>query len=844
MLNEADTRAKLIDPKLHEAGWEEGFISREYHLTDGRIRLVGDTHLREEQKRADYVLRYTNALPIAVVEAKDESHSPLDGIQKAKDYAEMLGVVFAYSTNGHGIEEFDFITNQQMSLERFPRPEELWNRYVNWKTDVHFPSKIGEPGVTWKTSRDPLLHPYYYEPGGKRPHYYQEIAIREFIEAILKGRERILLAMATGTGKTFVAFQIAWKLLKSGFFKRVLYIADRNFLRDQAHNNEFFPFGDARAFIEEGKAPKNRDIFFSIYQALYSDHKGKRLYREYPRDFFDLVIIDECHRSGFGTWHEILEYFSQAVHLGMTATPKRDDNIDTYAYFGEPVYSYSMGQGIEDGFLAPFQLYRIFTNIDQEGLHLQDALYQGAQVYMPEEADVKDLYTLEDFEREIVLPDRTKKISEHVANLLHTFGPMQKTMIFCVNMEHAAQVAKELQNYFSSLGHPDYAVRIVSQEPDAKVRYEQFRDSEKPTPVVATTVDLLTTGVDVPSATNIILIKPIASKVYFKQIIGRGTRIDQITSKFFFRIIDYVNASRLLDDWDYPKGAKAGKIIQGPFDLALSGLVIHKETQEPLAGIMVVAQVGPNIQRQVRTEHDGRFTLTELPHSPITLYFRAAGFRSRQLTITPLPEMEPLIIELKPERPAKEPIRVENIEVHIAEETRIVFTADGRTLTEAEYIGYSREGVIRRAASLHELREIWIEPEKRTVFLNALKGESIFPYLLAAILRHPAADTFDLLAHVAFNAPILSRDERAQVFLNRCGQFLSAFGTEAHEVILALLDKYRVGGVEEIRPEVFHVPPFDRMGYIEGIIQRFGGDPHRLRAAMDGLQKEIYAELA
>ena len=844
MLNEADTRAKLIDPKLHDAGWEESLISREYYLTDGRIRLLGDRHIREERKRADYILRCNNSFPMAVVEAKDESRSPLDGIQRAKDYAKMIGIMFAYSTNGHGIEEFNFVTNEQRSLEHFPRPEELWSRYVNWKTDVKFPFKGGEPEVTWVTSKNPSLHPYHYELGGKIPHYYQEAAIREVIEAILNHRKRILLAMATGTGKTFVAFQITWKLLKSGYFKQVLYIADRNFLRDQAHNNEFAPFGDARAFIEEGKTPQNRDIFFSIYQALYSEHDGKRLYRSYPPDFFDLVIIDECHRSGFGTWHEILRYFSGAFHLGMTATPKRDDNIDTYAYFGEPVYSYSMGQGIEDGFLAPFQLYRIFTNVDQEGLHLKDALYQGAQVYIPEEADVKDLYTLEDFEREIVLPDRTKRICEHITNLLHTFGPMQKTIIFCVNMEHAAQVAKELQNYFSFLGHPDYAVRIVSEEPNAKVWYERFRDSEKPTPVVATTVDLLTTGVDVPSATNIILIKPIASKVYFKQIIGRGSRIDPITNKFFFRIVDYVNASRLLDDWDYPRGVKPEeKVIKGPFDLMISGLTVHSQTQEPLEGITVVVQVGPNIKQQIRTKKDGSFTLLELPHSPITLYFHGTGLRSRQLTITPVPEMDPLIIELKPEKPVKEPIHVANIEVYIAEETRIVFTADGRTLTEAEYIGYSKEGVTRQAASLNELREIWIEPEKRRAFLDALKRESIFPQLLAAILKYPDADTFDLLCHIAFNAPIFSRDERAQIFLNWRQQFLSAFGTEAHEVILALLDKYRVGGIEEIRPEIFRVPPFDRMGYIQGILHRFGGDTNRLRGMMQGLQKEIYAEV-
>lgn len=267
--------------------------------------------------------------------------------------------------------------------------------------------------------------------------------------------------MATGTGKTFVAFQIVWKLIKSGYFQRVLYIADRIFLRDQAYN-EFAPFEDARAIIESGNTPRNRQIYFSIYQSLYSGEGENKVYRQYPPDFFDLVIIDECHRSGYGTWKEILDYFGSAVHLGMTATPKRSDNIDTYAYFGDPVYAYSMGQGIEDGFLAPFQIYRIFTNIDREGLHLEEAIHQGAQVYIPEESDLKDIYTLEDFEREVVIPDRTRKICEHLASLLERFGPIQKTIVFCVNMEHAAQVAKELQNLFSHLGYDDYAVRIVA----------------------------------------------------------------------------------------------------------------------------------------------------------------------------------------------------------------------------------------------------------------------------------------------------------------------------------------------------------------------------------------------
>lgn len=844
MLNEDETKAQLITPSLHQAGWTEEFIRRERYFTDGRLVVSGDKAQRQERKRYDYLLCYAGTFPIAVVEAKDESHSPGDGIEQAKKYAQMLDVLFAYSTNGHGIEEFDFTTNRQQGLDAFPTPEEIRDRrHAHLLAQKDAAIREGKkPYVVPAPTEKPLPYPYHHEPGGKTPRYYQEIAITKVIEAILQGQKRILLAMATGTGKTFVAFQVAWKLVKSDYLRRVLYLADRNFLRDQAHNNEYYPFGDARALIEEGKAPKTRDIYFSIYQALYAGEEGSRLYQQYDPDFFDLIIIDECHRSGFGTWHEILQYFSGAIHLGMTATPKRDDNIDTYAYFGKPVYSYSMGQGIDDGFLAPFLVHRIFTNIDREGLHLSEAIYQGAQLFIPEEADLREVYTLEAFEREINLPDRTRQICEHLADILTTSGPLEKTMIFCVNIVHAGEVAKEIQNCFSDLGYSDYAVRIVAEDGDiARAHYEQFRDSDKPTPVVVTTVDLLTTGVDVPPARNIVLLRPIASKVVFKQIIGRGCRLDPNANKYYFRIIDYVNATRLLDDWEFPPEAKPPKIPQGPFDLTLCGAVIHRDTEEPVSNARVVAQIGPNLQRMARTDGQGRFILTELPHSLITLYVTATTFRSRQMTLTP-PE-DPsffLVIELRPEVPVAQKVVVKGIEVHIAEETQIIFTADGRTLTEAEYVGYSCDGVVERAASLEDLREIWIDPERRHSFLRDLIEHSIHPSILASLFKMPRADTFDILAHIAFDAPILSRDERAVAFRNLQGHFLSAFGLEAQDVLLILLEKYRLAGINEIQPKIFDVPPFDRMGYAPGVIRRFSG-AEPLKKALLQMQKRIYA---
>ena len=827
MLNEADTRVKLIDPKLHEAGWEEDRIARDKNITPGK--LIDEEGKRSKGGKPDYILFYSSSFPIAVVEAKEEEKSALDGIQQAKDYAQTLGVLFAYSTNGQEIEEFDFTSNQQRSMERFPSPEELFERYLK--------HTFGDKPTN--TLIDALTFPYY--SADKRPRWYQKVAIRKTIEAILKGKKRILLAMATGSGKTHVAFQIVWMLVKSGCIRRVLYLADRIFLRDQAYN-EFAPFEDARAVIEGRKAPKTREIYFSIYQSMYSGEEGNRLYQEYPKNFFDLIIIDECHRSGYGTWKEILDYFGDAVHIGMTATPKRSDNIDTYAYFGEPVYSYSMGQAIEDGFLAPFQIFRSFTNIDKDGLHIQDAIYQGASLFIPEEADLKDTYTSEEFEREIIIPDRTAKICDHLANLLKTFNPLQKTIIFCVNMDHAAQVAKELQNKFAHLGYPDYAVRIVSEESKAKEDYERFRDSEKTTPVIATTVDLLTTGVDVPSVRNIVFLKPMSSKVYFKQHIGRGCRIDHITNKYSFRIIDYVNATRLLDDWDYPPIKKSVKIIAGPFDLSLRGLLIHYETQAPIADAHIKAQIGPNIQRDARTDSHGEFILKQLPHASIKISVTKANFRSRQLTITPTKESERLVIELKPEKPArKKPIKLEGLEVHIAEETRIFLITSGKTLTAAEYIEYSKEGVIARVATLKDLRGIWMDRERRKRFLEDLKNEAISPELLAGIFKMPDADSFDVIAHVAFDAPILRRDERANAFINKKQTFLRALGDKGKEVIIALLDKYRVGGIEQIvTPKIFEIPPFDKMGYLKGVVAIFGGRD-KLKKAIDELEQGLYS---
>lgn len=510
-LTEADTRAKLIDPAIRNAGWTEQQISREVRVTDGRLYLVGNDAHRRQPLWADYVLSW-QSLPMAVVEAKDESHHVAAGLQQAKAYAEMLDIRFAYSSNGHGFVEFDYNTNTETTLavQDFPSPQLLMQR-------------LDQQGALPKQG-NPIFYPYNTSMGFQ-PRYYQDVAVRRSLAEIEKGSHRLLLALATGTGKTYIASQIIWKLYQTKRIQRILFLTDRIFLRDQAYNEFAFLVGsggDPRYVIDRNLSP-NSDIYFGMYQSLYASHDGKQLFRHVPSDFFDLVVIDECHRSGFGTWREILDYFSGAVQLGLTATPKRKDNVDTYAYFGEPIYSYSLGQGISDGFLATYKVHKVSTNLDKSGgVNVVDAIIAGADLYVPEGTDgVKDFYTVLEFEQKISLPDWTERICDHLASTLASAGSLDKTIVFCVNMDHALAVRQHLQNRFAYLGYSDYAVRIVSEEPYSTALLEQFRDPYKTSPVVATTVDLLSTGVDIPCVRNIVFIKPVGSVVVFKQIVGR-----------------------------------------------------------------------------------------------------------------------------------------------------------------------------------------------------------------------------------------------------------------------------------------------------------------------------------
>ena len=833
MLNEAETRAKLIDPKLHESGWFEELIRREVKITEGRI--IDDYGNRKPALRPDYILFLERNFPIAVVEAKDESHHPSAGIQKAKMYAEMLNVPFAYSTNGHGIEEYNFITKKQTTLDRFPSPQELYKRY-----SLHKFNKV----LTFDKDTNPFLYPYKIVQN-KIPRYYQIAAVENILEAFLKGDKRILLTMATGTGKTYVAFQVAWKLYNTKKIRRVLYIADRIILRNQAYN-QFEPFGGAREIIKEGKAPKIRDIYFTTYQTLYSEKDGKRLYQDYPPEFFDMVIIDECHRSGYGRWKEILEYFKSAVHFGMTATPKRDDNIDTYAYFGTPVYVYSLGQGIEDGFLAPYRIHKIYMNIDKKGgLSLNDVASDGAVINVPEGIELKDFYSIGEFERTIILPDRTEAMTKKLAEILKTYGVTEKTMVFCVTKEHALDVVKILQNELSSeivssgINADDFVVRIVDEEPNARELVDRLADAEYQTPVIAVSVDLLSTGVDVPPVKNIVFMKPIASKVLFKQIMGRGSRINEDANKFFFRIIDFVDAVRLLDPWDLPPEEPTPPSPEGPFDYFLRGKVVDSENGAPVQDARITAILGINMLKPAKTDKDGEFLIEGCPHSQIKIKVEAKDYRLREVNATPTPSKTQIaiVIELKRKKEKEEgKVIVKGINVYIEEETYV--EVEGRKLNKAQYIEYAKENVRKKVLTLDDLRRIWINKDQRQQFLQDLTRKSINPDLIARLLDRPDADAFDIIAHVAFDAPILSRDDRAQALLNEKHQFISSFNDTAKEVLLNLIEKYKLAGIEEISPTALETPDIQKIGRLQEIIDSFGGIDsllHTLESISQGL---------
>ena len=790
MSTEADTCRKYVLPKLIQAGWdnEPHSFTEQRTFTDGRIVIVGNKIRRRSQKRADYLLRYTRDFTIAVIEAKPDHKSPGDGLQQAKEYAEILGLKFVYSTNGEGIIEFDYLTGMERALTIFPTPDELWSRLCTAQ------------GLNDQTAVQRLLAPFNHI-SGKSPRYYQEIAVNRSVQAILQGKPRILLTMATGTGKTVVAFQICWKLWtyrwnRTGEYRRpkILYLADRNILVDDPKDKIFTPFGDARWKIENGEVNKGREMYFAIYQAIAKDEHRPGLYREYDPGFFDLIIVDECHRGSArdeSNWREILEYFEPAYQLGMTATPLREDNRDTYRYFGNPIYQYSLRQGIDDCFLAPYRVHRVITTYDAAGWRPSKGDLDRYGREIPDEE-----YHTKDFERVVALKARTEAIARHLTEFMKKTDRFAKTIVFCVDQEHADEMRRALNNCNADLAqkYPDYVCRVTSEEGAVgRGHLARFQDVETSSPVILITSRLLTTGVDVPTCKNIVLVRGIESMTDFKQMIGRGTRVRDDYGKLFFNILDYTgSATRLFADPEFDGDPVSITEVQ------------VDDHGQPVPGTEKVDTPQPEPYPENWTDEDNPIISDDVEKDRRKFYFDEGHVEIAAH----------LVYELDP---------------------------DGRQLRVVKFTDYTAEKVRTLYRSAAELRAQWANPEKRAEIIHRLAERGIDFDELAAATNQPDADPFDLLCHVAFNAPLRTRRERADRLRKEKKDFFDQYGSKARAVLNDLLDKYAEHGTAQfVIPDVLKVPPISNHGNVVEIAGFFGG-PERLRKAVNELQTLLYA---
>jgi type I restriction enzyme R subunit len=787
MTNEADTCRKFVVPKLQSAGWdtEPHSIAEQRTITDGRVIPVGKGFIRKPPKRVDYLLRYTRDFPLAVVEAKASYKSVTDGVQQARSYAEILGLKYAYATNGIEIIEIDYFTGTETRVADFPAPDDLWRRYQAG-SGMNTPDRVNH-----------LIAPYN-TVGGKPPRYYQQIAINRTVESILAGKKRLLLTMATGTGKTIVAFQISWKLWSSRWNRtgehrkpRILFLADRNILIDDPKDKTFTPFGDARHKIESGEIIKSREMYFAIYQALAEDERRAGLFRDYPPDFFDLIIVDECHRGSArddSSWRVILEHFKPAYQLGMTATPLREDNRDTYVYFGNPIYEYSLRQGIDDGFLAPYRVHRVITQWDAAGWRPSKDEVDRFGRTIPD-----DEYQTKDFERAIALRARTQAIARHLTDFLKKSDRFAKTIVFCVDQEHASEMRQALVNLNADLvaQYPDYVARVTADEGTiGRGHLSKFQDVETKTPVILTSSQLLTTGVDAPTCKNVVLARVVGSMSEFKQIIGRGTRLRDDYGKLWFNILDYTgSATRMFADPDFD--GDPARITEEQVNDAgetTSTTETSPEGQEP----------------EPATPEEGEPGVIEPPTGEPRKFYFDGG----QVEI-----VAHLVHELDP---------------------------NGKQLRVVKYADYAAESIRSLAPTSADLRKRWADADQRSEIIAALAERGIDFDVLAEHTGQTDADPFDLLCHLAFNAPLRTRRERAQRLKSERKDYFEKFSPEARQVLDELLEKYAEhGDAQFVLPDVLKVPPISTHGQPAEIIRLFGG-PDKLRRAVNDLQGLLY----
>ncbi len=782
-LTEADIRTKFIMPAIISSNWDlMTQIREEAFFTNGRVIVRGKTVQRGKAKKADYLLDYKPNLPLAVVEAKDNNHSLGDGMQQALEYAETLDIPFAYSSNGDAFLEHDRTAaagtvTREIPLDQFPSPEELWTRYCN--------SKGLTPEQITTTTQD-----YYDDGSGKKPRYFQSTAINRTVEAIARGQNRVLLVMATGTGKTYTAFQIIWRLWKAKKKKRILFLVDRNILANQTKSNDFKPFGTAMTKITNRNVDKSFEIYLSLYQAVSGTEEEQNIYKQFSRDFFDLVVVDECHRGSAAedaAWRKILEYFSSATQIGLTATPKETKDVSNINYFGEPIYTYSLKQGIDDGFLAPYKVIRIGLDKDLDGWRPEN----GQLDKFGNEIEDRE-YNDRDFDRNMILEKRTEVVAAKITEFLTATDRFSKTIIFCENIDHAERMRQSLVNANSDLAaaNSKYVMRITGDNDEGKAQLDNFIDPEKTYPVIACTSRLMTTGVDAQTCKLIVLDRRIHSMTEFKQIIGRGTRINEEYDKLYFTIMDFKRATSLFADPDFD-GEPVVIYEPGPSDPPIPPEEGSGSSTEEEPG-----QYGPT------TGPGG--TIVDLPPPGITKYY------------------------------------VNNVEVRVATERVQYLDGNGKLITES-LKDYSRKTVREEFASLDEFLTVWNDAERKQAILEELAGKGVFFDELADQVGR-GYDAFDLICHVAFDAPPLTRKERAEKVKKR--NVFAKYGDKARAVLDALLQKYADSGITSVEsPEILKVDPLTAHGTPVEIVKLFGGRDGYL-AAIRELETALYHKAA
>ena len=778
-LTEQEIRTRFIVPAFQNAGWTPSQIREEYPLTNGRIIARGGSTIRERPKRPDFVLFYKPHLPLAVIEAKDNNHTISDGMQQALGYARRLLVPFVFTSNGDGFTFHNRLVKDGeresiLQLSEFPSPEDLWQMYKQ---------TTGIDGQSEKI----VTQPYYMERKDKTPRYYQLNAINLTVDAITRGQDRNLLVLATGTGKTYTAFQIIWRLWKAGIKKRILFLADRNALIDQTYNNDFAPFKDKMTIIRNRKVDKSYEIYLALYQGLTGDG-DKDIFKQFSPGFFDLVIVDECHRGSAkenSAWREVLEYFSAATQIGLTATPKEDKNISNIYYFGDPIYTYSLKQGIEDGFLAPYRVIRVMLDKDAEGFRP----YLGQTDRFGNVIEDRE-YNIRDYDRELVLEQRTKMVAKVVSNYLKKYNNrFDKTIFFCVDTEHADRMRQALVNENSDLVAEDdrYVTRMTGDDDIGKKQLDNFRDVSSKYPVLVTTSKLLTTGVDVQMVKNIVLDSNINSMTEFKQIIGRGTRVREDLGKMFFTIFDFRDATRLFADPDF----------DGPVEQDEEFTPTPDGELPPMPG-------DPPEEGEDGTPDDEGFSGDDNTYPP-------GGRRVKYF--------------------------VNDVEVTVLKQRVQYIDKDGKLITES-LTDYTRRNMRNQFATLNDFLIAWNGADRKQAILDGLAEQGILIEELQEQIGQEF-DPFDLLCHIAFDQPPLTRRERANNVKKR--NYFAKYGEQVAAVLDALLDKYANTGVIDLESkDILKVNPINQFGNPVHIIKNIFQGKENFDRALQELKNELY----